>query len=93
MPALVGTIFPFGHVLATSNVVATVSSQDIADALDRHGRCDWGDLCNSDRQLNDDSVDFGNRLLSAYKDSNGVTFWIITEADRSSTTVLLPQDY
>jgi len=85
--------FPFGRVIATRNAIDTIPAGDIADALDRHGRCDWGDLSPGDRELNDDSLDSGDRLLSSYRDRNGVSFWIITEADRSSTTVLLPQDY
>jgi hypothetical protein len=54
--------------------------------------CDWGESL--DKEMNDAAVEQGNdRILSAYRDSGGVKFWIITEADRSATTVLLPEDY
>lgn len=54
---------------------------------------DWGDLCEEDRQANEDALNRDLRLLSAYSDRNGAKFWIITEADRSLTTILLPEDY
>ena len=53
----------------------------------------WGDLDPEDRQANDLSLKDGSRLLSAYHSKDGTKFWIITEADRSVTTVLLPGDY
>lgn len=54
---------------------------------------DWGDLCEEDRQANEDALNRDLRLLSSYSDRNGTKFWIITEADRSLTTILLPEDY
>jgi hypothetical protein len=59
----------------------------------RHVSGDWGDLNESDRQENELSVREGFRILSAYRMSDGTRFWIITEADRSVTTVLLPEEY
>jgi len=53
----------------------------------------WGDLSDNDRVANDMAVEHGGRILSAYGSTNGIRFWIITEADRSATTVLLPDDY
>ena len=52
----------------------------------------WGDVDEHDRQTNDDAVSFGGRLLSAYVDRSNTRFWIITEADRSATTILLPSE-
>jgi hypothetical protein len=66
---------------------------DIARALIRHGKGDWGDVSGADREENELSLKDGYRLLSVYHDRKGVKFWIITEADRSATTVLLPDDY
>jgi len=54
---------------------------------------DWGDLCDEDKKVNDRAVAEGSRILSAYQAVNSTKFWIITEADRSATTVLLPEDY
>ena len=59
----------------------------------RHQAGDWGDVSEHDRQENELSLKQGFRLLSVYRAASGVKFWIITEADRSATTVLLPQDY
>ena len=58
-----------------------------------YARGDWGDLCSEDKQANDDALSVGARLLSAYHTGDGRKFWIITEADRSVTTVLLPEEY
>ena len=93
MRTQIETFFPFGQTVATRNAAEAVSTEDMAAALARHGRCDWGDLCPEDRRINDESLVSGDRLLSCYRDSRGTTFWIITEADRSNTTVLLPGDY
>ena len=54
---------------------------------------DWGDVSEEDRKANDEAIDFGSRILSSYADRHGIRFWIITEADRSATTILLPEDY
>ena len=56
-------------------------------------RCDWGNLCEADRKQNDWALKNGERLLSSYRASNGTKFWIITEWDRSYTTILLPSEY
>jgi hypothetical protein len=62
-------------------------------ALRRHARGDWGDLDDEDLQANERALKDGTRLLSAYHSSAGTKFWIITEWDRSATTVLLPEEY
>lgn len=86
--------FPLGQLVITSNAQLELVNEDVMTALERHMRCDWGDLSDHDRAMNDGAVRSGaDRILSSYKDSKGTKFWIITEADRSVTTVLLPDDY
>jgi hypothetical protein len=85
--------FPLGQVVATPNALDSLSQPDILTALRRHAAGDWGDVSDEDRQENELSLEEGLRLLSVYRSAGGTKFWIITEADRSSTTVLLPEDY
>lgn len=85
--------FPLGQLFATSNAVSQVPNPEMIQALSRHHKGDWGDVGRDDWRANNDALNDGTRLLSAYKTNAGVKFWIITEADRSSTTVLLPEDY
>jgi hypothetical protein len=61
--------------------------------IKRHVTGDWGEVDDHDQQENEFSVEHGFRLLSSYPVSNGAKIWIITEADRSSTTLLLPSEY
>jgi hypothetical protein len=77
----------------TPNARDTLHPEDIPLALGRHTRGDWGDVDEHDRQENERSVTHRLRLFSVYHDRNKVKFWIITEADRSATTILLPEDY
>jgi hypothetical protein len=88
-------LFPLGRTLATPDALQALleSKESPTEFLDRHVRGDWGDVCDEDKRLNDQALVDGDRLLSAYKTSNGTTIWIITEADRSSTTILLPENY
>lgn len=85
--------FPPGRLVATPGVLESVPREELLNAYSRHLCCDWGDLCSQDKQMNDWAVKNGARLLSAYQSSGGVRFWIITEADRSCTTLLLPEEY
>ena len=85
--------FPLGQTVITRNAQNTLHPADIPIALGRHAAGDWGDVDDHDRRENELSLEKGFRLLSVYKDRNDVKFWIITEADRSATTVLLPEDY
>jgi hypothetical protein len=85
--------FPLGHIVATPNALNHLTQDDIRSGIIRHQAGDWGDLDADDRKENDLALEKGFRLLSAYQASNGTKFWIITEADKSSTTVLLPEDY
>lgn len=85
--------FSLGQLLATSGVLAEVSTGDISSALARHAMGDWGDLGQEDINENNRALNEGARLLSSYRSSTRVKFWIITEWDRSVTTVLLPSEY
>ena len=84
---------PLGRIVATPAALGTVSQPDIVAALRRHASGDWGDVDPDDRAANDDALKSGERLLSVYQSATGTTFWVLTEADRSVTTVLLPDDY
>jgi hypothetical protein len=85
--------FSLGALFVTAAVDKTLAPEDIRDALSRHARGDWGDVCTEDRDANESALWDGLRLFSVYHDRKGVKFWIITEADRNTTTVLLPDDY
>jgi hypothetical protein len=85
--------FPLGEVVITANANSQLQSEHIATALKRHAQGDWGDLCDEDKHQNELCLEQGCRLFSSYRSVADCTFWIITEADRSITTVLLPTDY
>lgn len=85
--------FHLGQLVATSHALSKLSQDDIVTALIHHVTGDWGQICEEDRRENELSLKNGFRLLSAYRAANDTKFWIITEADRSVTTVLLPEDY
>lgn len=87
------TLFPLGKVVATPGVLEKVSERDINNALNRHAHGDWGIMPDEDKQSNDRAVKGGDRIFSAYRSHGGVKFWIITEWDRSATTILLPDEY
>jgi len=82
-----------GFFCVTRPADEKIERKEIMDAFWRHESGDWGDVCAEDKEANETALQFGGRLFSAYHDSNGVKFWIVTEADRSATTVLLPDDY
>jgi hypothetical protein len=84
--------FPLGQVAITGNASLRLCTEEVLTALARHAAGDWGDLCPEDTLSNDDALKHGGRLFSAYGHGHH-RFWIITEADRSVTTVLLPEDY
>ena len=85
--------FPFGSIYFTTNAADTLNNTDAMSALQRHVCGDWGECVLEDWQSNEEALLYGDRLFSVYRDRNDVRFWIITEADRSSTTILLPGDY
>ncbi|HWG45030.1 MAG TPA: hypothetical protein VN688_19830 [Gemmataceae bacterium] len=84
--------FPLGQVAITANASLRLSTEEVLTALRRHASGDWGDLCPEDTLANDTALHHGGRLFSAYGQGEE-RCWIITEADRSVTTVLLPEDY
>jgi hypothetical protein len=88
-------LFSLGQVVATPGALEALaaSGQSPADFLRRHVVGDWGDVCSEDAKLNDDALNIGERLLSSYRTKQGVKIWAITEADRSSTCLLLPEEY
>jgi hypothetical protein len=85
--------FPLGHLVATPGVIENILHEDIQSALNRHASGDWGELCTHDRRANNRALIEGQRLLSAYDSKDKTRFWIITEWDRSVTTILLPMEY
>ena len=87
------TSFPLGRTVITANALDVLQPEDVQNALRRHTRRDWGEVPAEDARANDAAMLEGCRLLSAFRDRRGVKFWIITEAERSVTTVLLPEDY
>ncbi len=99
MTAIVTTLKPRlfdpGQTVATPGALAVLaeSAQHPGDFLSRHLSGDWGDLCEEDKQVNQEALEHDLRLLSAYRTTAGSKLWIITEADRSVTTILLPEEY
>jgi len=94
MPQRAGPRFKIGRIFATPAAMDALdrTGTSIVDLLIRHIRGDWGDLSESDRQQNELALIAGGRLLSSYPLAEA-RLWIITEADRSSTTLLLPDEY
>lgn len=92
--------FNLGQILATPGALAALqeSGQSPQFFLGRHAHGDWGEVCEGDGQLNDQSLVDGSRVLSAYRTLKGTRLWIITEAAdeagcRLATTILLPEEY
>lgn len=84
---------PLGVTVLTIGARETLTNEDILTALSRHSRGDWGDLSASDREENELACTEGFRIFSTYRATDGTRFWVITEADRSSTTIMLPEEY
>lgn len=87
--------FPLGQIAATPGALEamTNSGQRPDFFLARHQTGDWGEVDTEDWQANDQALIHGDRLLSAYRTLRGVKLWIITEANRSATTIILPEEY
>jgi hypothetical protein len=87
--------FPLGQVVATTGALAALlaADQTPGEFLNRHIGGDWGELDKEDIEENEFSLKNGNRLLSAYRTTKGEKLWVITEHDRSATTILLPSEY
>ena len=89
------TLFSPGQIVATPGALAafTEAGEEPVTYLARHLAGDWGDVCEQDAKENEFSVENGFRILSAYTLKNGTKIWVLTEADRSSTCLLLPSEY
>lgn len=87
--------FELGHIVATPAALESLreSGQDGSEFLNRHVRGDYGEMPTEDVSANDEAIRDGARVMSAYTTLNGKKLWVITEADRSVTTLLLPEDY
>jgi len=85
--------FPTGQLVITPSALHQIGLEEVTKALHRHIAADWGEVDEHDRRANDDALRDGTRLLSAYRSTDGTKFWIITEADRSFTSGLLPEEY
>ena len=88
-------LFNLGRLVATPGALAAIeqSGQQPGDFLARHVSGDWGDVPPEDIKENEMSLQHGFRLLSAYRTNAGDRLWVITESNRSSTCILLPEEY
>lgn len=95
LPALPPPRLPLGQLVATPAAIAALAAADVSifKLLNRHARGDWGDLSTEDLVLNDLAAITGQRVLSSYLLGNGQKVYFVTEWDRSSTTVLLSEEY
>ena len=85
--------FELGAIMVTPGALEALTPEVASWMLARHRRGDWGDLCPEDLAMNDAAAVRGGRILSAYLTPTMTRLWIITEADRSATTILLPEEY
>jgi hypothetical protein len=86
-------VFRLGRIVTTANALSRLSKEDILKGIQRHQAGDWGDASPEGQLENEFALHKGLRVWSVYHNAKGVKFWIITEADRSATTVMLPEDY
>ncbi|HBE69139.1 MAG TPA: type I restriction endonuclease subunit M [Planctomycetaceae bacterium] len=86
-------LFPMGRIVMTKGIHLAIAADEMLTALLRHANGDWGDVCDEDRRSNEEALERHFRLFSVYHASDKTKFWIITEADRSCTTILLPEEY
>jgi hypothetical protein len=88
-------LFDLGQLVATRGALAALeeAGQTPLEFVRRHQCGDFGEVCEADKRENELSIKRGYRILSAYRTSAGVRLWLITEADRSATTLLLPSEY
>jgi hypothetical protein len=87
--------FRIGTLVSTPGALAALAEagQSPMQFVARHVVGDWGDCCPEDQQANEDALRNGERLLSVYRSAKEIKIWVITEGDRSSTCVLLPEEY
>ena len=93
LPAVPRRTFALGQIVITSNARAILPPDDVSAAIIRHSRCDWGEVCAEDGEVNERGVRDLGMILSAYRSTTGVKFWVITDPGHEVTTVLLPEDY
>ncbi len=88
-------LFPLGRTVATPGALSALcdAGQSPLEFLRRHQTGDWGELCDADKRENELSLKNDFRILSAYRTVRDERLWVITEADRSATTILLPEEY
>jgi len=85
--------FVLGELVITPAALQAVPAEEIYRGIDRHVCGDWGEVSDADRVENEFALRHGLRLLSVYELKSGARFWVLTEGDRTATTVLLPGDY
>lgn len=91
--------FELGQIVATQGVMEELGRMLMGDIfasamISKHASGDWGEMPEEDKELNDSALIHGGRLMSSYKGvTDDVVFWVITEADRSYTTILFPSEY
>jgi len=87
--------FPLGHLFLTPGAIEALeeAGQSAQEFINRHARLEQGELCDDDHKENLFSVDKVLRIFSAFKTATGVKLWVVTESDRSATTILLPDEY
>jgi hypothetical protein len=88
-------LFDLGQLVATPGALTVLekTGQNPMEFLSRHVTGDWGEIPEEDKQENQFSLEKGFRLLSSYRTTAGDRLWVITEANRSHTTLLLPDEY
>lgn len=79
--------------LITQGIQRDLTSDEIRVSFLRHFSGDWGDVCKEDWQTNDHCLETGGRMLSQFRSTTGVLFWVITEAGHDVATMLLPSEY
>jgi hypothetical protein len=87
--------FKPGRIVSTPRALTaiTAAQQSPIEFVMRHLRGDWGEAYEEDQQMNEEALESGNRIMSVYRTQQGERLWVITEADRSATTLLLPDEY
>jgi hypothetical protein len=96
MNATLRALFALGQIVSTPGAIRAVADEgcEPSDLLSRHASGDWGDLSEGDKEENQLSLQEGFRIFSSYVlPRTRVKVWVITEADRSATTLLLPDEY
>jgi hypothetical protein len=89
------TLFPFGHVVTSPGALAALqdAGQSALEFLERHGAGDWGEVGDDQREHNDRGLQRGLRLHSIYRTRRDAEVWCITEAGRTVTLLVLPDEY